>query len=428
MNYDEALAFLANLTKFGINLGLGRIEELLRRLGNPQLGLKIAHVGGTNGKGSTTAMLASILKEAGYRAGAFTSPHLHSYTERFQINGVEITRERLAELIGEIRPHLEAMVAEGYEHPTEFEVGTAIAFLYFCREQVDFLVMEVGLGGDIDSTNVAPTVLSVITNVAMDHMDYLGNSIEEIARAKAGIIRHGVPVVTAAKGTGLEVIEEACREKNSQIIIVGHDIILERISFSPAGQLFNIRGLKGTYENLALPLLGRHQLINAATAVAAAEVLMDKGADISDTDIRGGLASTRWPGRLEIMRREPLVIIDGAHNFEGARSLRRALEEFFPGRDMVLVIGMLGDKEREKVVGELAPLARAAVVTRPNSPRAGNWQELAVEAGRHVSEVYCYEGVAEAVNKAISLAGPDEMVCITGSLYMIAEAREILLK
>ena len=428
MDFKEAMEFLNHLTKFGINLGLGRIEELLSRLDNPQHKLKIVHIGGTNGKGSTTAMLAAILQKAGQRAGVFTSPHLHSYTERFLINGVEISRERLAGLIEELRPHLEDMAAGGFEHPTEFEVSTALAFLYFSREMVDFVLLEVGLGGAIDSTNVAPSMLAVITNVAMDHMDYLGHTIEEIARVKSGIIKTGVPVITAATGEGLRVIEETCRQKDCQLTLVGRDVTWEHISHSLAGQNFTIRGSRAPYENLSLPLLGGHQQVNAATAVAAVEVLMAMGVAISAGAVGQGLADTRWPGRLEIMLRQPLVIIDGAHNYDGARSLRSALDEYFPNRSIVLVIGMLGDKERAKVVAELASAARAVVVTRPNSPRAGNWQELAVLARRYVPEVYLEEDIGEALNKALSLAGPEEIVCLTGSLYMVAEARELLLK
>ncbi len=428
MDFNEAMEFLNHLTKFGINLGLGRIEELLSRLDNPHHKLKIVHIGGTNGKGSTTAMLASILKEAGYRVGTFTSPHLHSYTERFLIDGVEINRVRLAGLIEELRPHLEDMAAGGFEHPTEFEVSTALAFLYFSREMVDFVLLEVGLGGAIDSTNVAPSMLTVITNVAMDHMDYLGHTIEEIAWVKSGIIKPGVPVITAATGEGLRVIEDTCRQKDCRLTLVGRDVTWEHISHSLAGQNFNIRGSRAAYENLALPLLGGHQQVNAATAVAAAEVLMAMGSAISAGAVRQGLADTRWPGRLEIMRRQPLVIIDGAHNYDGARSLRSALVEYFPNRSIVLVIGMLGDKERAKVAAELASAARAVVVTRPNSPRAGNWRELAILAGRYVPEVYLEEDIGEALNKALSLAEPEEIVCLTGSLYMVAEARELLLK
>lgn len=427
VSFHEAIEYLTNLTKFGFNFGLGRIEELLNRLDNPHRELRIVHIGGTNGKGSTTAMLAAILQESGYRVGTFTSPHLHSYTERYLINEVEIAEERMAGLIWELRPHLEAMVAAGFEHPTEFEVCTALAFLYFAREKVDFLVLEVGLGGAIDSTNVVTPLLSVITNVSMDHMDYLGNTVVEIARVKAGIIKPGVPVVTAATGEGLEVIQEACRENNSPLILVGRDVTWEHRSLSTAGQCFTLQGRKGIYENLQLPLLGRHQQVNAATAVAAAEILMDLDVALNAKAVRDGLAATRWPGRLEILRREPLVIIDVAHNYDGARSLRRALEDYFPGRSLVLVIGMLGDKERTKVAAELAAVARVVVVTKPNSPRAGNWQELAVEAGRHAPEVHVIENIEEAVNKALTLAGPEEMVCVTGSFYMVSEARQLLM-
>jgi dihydrofolate synthase/folylpolyglutamate synthase len=428
MNFNEAMDYLKSLTKFGINLGLGRIEELLRRLGDPHLsGLDIVHIGGTNGKGSTTVMLSGIMREAGYLVGTFTSPHLHSYSERYQVNGVQIEPERIAALLGELRPHLEAMTAEGYEHPTEFEVSTALAFLYFSRGKVDYLLLEVGLGGAIDSTNVAPAILAVITNAAMDHMDYLGHTIAEIASVKAGIIKPGVPVVTAATGEGLRVIEKVCRKKGCRLTRVGQDITWENISHSLDGQRFSVTGQKRTYENLFIKLLGRHQQVNAATAIAAAEKLNELGASISDRAVHRGLASVTWPGRMEIVRRKPLVIVDGAHNYEGARSLRQSLKDYFPERKIVLLIGMLADKERSRVAGVLAPGMKAVVVTKPNSPRAGDWQNMAVEAGRYVSDVYTLEDIGEALHKALALAGPDDLVCVAGSLYMIAEARSLLL-
>ncbi|MFX4261597.1 bifunctional folylpolyglutamate synthase/dihydrofolate synthase [Pelotomaculum propionicicum] len=429
MNFDEAMDYLRGLTKFGINLGLGRIEELLKRLGDPhRSGLNIVHIGGTNGKGSTTAMLSEIMSEAGYRVGAFTSPHLHSYTERYRINGARIKPERAAALLTELRPHLDAMVAEGHEHPTEFEVGTALAFLYFSREKVDCLLLEVGLGGAIDSTNVAPSVLSVITNVAMDHMDYLGHTIKEIAAVKAGIIKPGTPVVTAAAGEGLQVIEKVCGEKGCRLTRVGQELTWEPISHSLSGQSFSVTGQKGLYENLTIKLLGRHQLVNAVTAIAAAENLSDTGMPVNAGAVYKGLASALWPGRLEIFNRKTLTIIDGAHNFEGARSLKQALEDYFPDKNIVLVMGMLADKERARVVGELVPGARAVVVTRPDSPRSGDWRHLAELAGRYAADIYLEEDVGEALNKAGTLAGPKDLVCVTGSLYMVAEARERLLQ
>ncbi len=429
MNFDEAMDYLRSLTKFGINLGLGRIEELLRRLGDPhRSGLNIVHIGGTNGKGSTTAMLSEILREAGCRVGAFTSPHLHSYTERYRINGDQIKPERVAALLTELRPHLDAMVTDGYEHPTEFEVGTAMAFLYFSREKVDCLLLEVGLGGAIDSTNVAPSVLSVITNVAMDHMDYLGHTIKEIAAVKAGIIKYGTPVVTAATGEGLQVIEQYCAEKGCRLTRVGQEVTWEPVSHSLSGQRFSVTGQKGLYKDLTIKLLGRHQLVNAATAIAAAEILNETGMPVGAGAIYKGLASALWPGRLEVFNRKPLIILDGAHNFAGARSLKQAMVDYFPGRNIVLVMGMLADKERARVVGELVPGARAVVVTRPDSPRSGDWQRLADLAGRFAPELYLVEDVGGALEKAGNLAGPEDLVCVTGSLYVVAEAREKLLK
>ncbi|MCL6448022.1 MAG: bifunctional folylpolyglutamate synthase/dihydrofolate synthase [Armatimonadetes bacterium] len=440
MEYEEAMEYLQNLTKFGFNFGLGRIRELLRRLGNPHLSLRVIHIGGTNGKGSTLAMVASILRAAGYKTGTFTSPHLHSYTERYIINGRPISRRRVAQLITGLRPHLDGMVAEGFEHPTEFEVGTALAFQYFFEEQVDFLVLEVGLGGAIDSTNVVERPLvSVITNVAMDHMDYLGRTVREIAAVKAGIIKGGVPVITAADDPeALAVIGEVAREKQAPFIGVldagqktvfpfDRQVRYQLNDFSLAGQHLTVRSRQGSYENLFLPLPGRHQLANAATAVAVTEVLIEKGYGISREAVYRGMANTFWPARLEIFPGEPLVVIDGAHNYAGAKSLRRAWDDYFPGRGIILVLGMLGDKERARVVQELAPRARAVVVTKPASPRAQDWQSMAAEARRHVREVYAIEAIREAVVKALRIARREEVVCITGSLYMVAEAREMLL-
>ncbi|WP_307399695.1 bifunctional folylpolyglutamate synthase/dihydrofolate synthase [Desulfofundulus luciae] len=443
MQYDEAMTYLQNLTKFGINFGLGRIKELLRRLGDPQEKLKVVHIGGTNGKGSTTAMVASVLTAAGYRTGTFTSPHLHSYTERYQIDGEQISRRRVALLIDQLKPHLEAMVAQGFEHPTEFEVSTAMAFKYFYEEGVDFLILEVGLGGAIDSTNVVERPLvTVITNVSMDHMDYLGRTIREIATVKAGIIKPGVPLVTACRGEALEVVAQFCREKGSPMVLVesgGGAGLNEGIScrtvlweaaaggLDQGGQYLAVHGLRRTYRDLFIPLLGRHQLVNAAGAVAVVELLMAQGFAVPEEALYRGLAVVRWPARLEVVLSRPLVLLDGAHNYDGARSLAKALDDYFPGKQVVLVIGMLGDKERGRVVAELAPRARAVVVTRPNSPRAGDWQRLAEEARKYVPEVYIIESVPEAVECALSLARANELVCITGSLYMVAEAREVLM-
>ncbi|MFZ3170579.1 MAG: folylpolyglutamate synthase/dihydrofolate synthase family protein [Carboxydocellales bacterium] len=425
MEFQEAMNYLQNLTKFGMNFGLGRITELLSRLGNPQNTLQIIHVGGTNGKGSTSAMLDSMLQAGGYRVGVFNSPHLHSYSERYKINGREIGHNIIAQLITAIRPHLENMVAEGFEHPTEFEVSTALAFMYFAQEQVDFLVLEVGMGGAIDSTNVVKPLITIITNIGMDHMEYLGNTIADIAGVKAGIIKPGIPVVTAATHQeALAVIRQVAKANNALLVQVGEQISWEINSTSMEGLVMDWRGRNQNYNGLTLPLLGKHQAINASTALAALEVLMEEGIiKLNEQQIKAGLAATKWPARLEIVQRSPLVVIDGAHNLDGAQTLRQALQEFFRYENLILVIGMLGDKEREKVVAELAPLAKVVVVTKPNSPRAGDWQSLADHVRQYVSQVYLFEDIHAAVDKGLSLTGTLDLVCITGSLYMVAEAR-----
>lgn len=429
MQYTEAMKYLQDLTKFGMNFGLGRITELLRRLDNPHRRLRIIHIGGTNGKGSTTAIIASILKSAGYRVGTFTSPHLHSYTERYRINGEEIEPERVAQLITVLRPHLEGMVEEGFEHPTEFEVSTAIAFYYFLEEKVDYLVLEVGLGGAIDSTNVVNPLVSVITNVAMDHMDYLGNSISEISKVKAGIIKPGVPVVTAAaKAEVLEIIQETCREKGCPLWQVGKDVTWSYGDHSLRGQFFNYQGISWQLSELWLPMIGRHQVLNAATALTVLEVLSQKWIQLGVGAVKEGLKNTIWPARLELIGNNPSVLIDGAHNYDGARSLRQALDEYFPDRKIIMVLGMLGDKERARVISELVPRARYVVITKPNSPRAGDWMQMAEEARRYVPLVDTVENIEAAVLKGLEVAREGEMVCVTGSLYMVAEAREVILK
>jgi dihydrofolate synthase/folylpolyglutamate synthase len=428
VDYREAIKYLTDLTKFGYNFGLDRITYLLELLGNPHHRLRFIHVGGTNGKGSTSVMLASILQAAGYKTGLFTSPHLHSYTERTKINGCDIPKERVAGLIKRLRPLLEQMVREGHEHPTEFEVNTALSLVYFAEEEVDIAVLEVGLGGAIDSTNVIPLPLvAVITNVGMDHMEYLGNTVAEIAQVKAGIIKPGGLVVTAARHPeALQVITKKCDQELASLYAVDDFMVWEEIKADRNGILLNLKGLNGFYEGLFLPLVGRHQLLNAATAVLTIEMLGKRGIYIPAEAIKQGLLLTRWPARLEVFGHSPSVLIDAAHNYDGALTLKKALEEFFRYKNLILLIGMLADKEREKVMGLLAPLAHAVVVTKPLSPRAGDWQELGCLAANFTDAVYWEEDIRLALDKAISLAGSEDMVCATGSFYMIAEIRSLL--
>ena len=427
-DYQESLQYLVNLTTFGMNFGLERIQELLKRLGNPERALRVVHVGGTNGKGSTTVMIARILREAGYKVGVFTSPHLHDYRERMTINGQMIPRERVIDEISRVRPHLEDMVAEGFEHPTEFEVSTALAFLYFKEENVDFALIEVGLGGAIDSTNVVSPLISVITNVAMDHMDYLGSDVVAIARVKAGIIKPQSIVVTASDNPDvIQVLREQAKAMGVPLCLVGEDVRWESNWSGELEQEFDLVGLHATYLKLRMHLIGFHQLRNAATAVTVCELLQSEyGATISREATYAGLREVEWPGRLELISLKPKVLLDGAHNVDGAQALAQAIPLYTRDR-LILCLGMLADKEREKVVDMLVPLADEIIITRPNSPRAGDWKALGSLAEQHGRPVKCIEDPKEAVIFALSRVGENDMLCVTGSIYMLADARLALL-
>lgn len=427
--YQASLDYLVNLTTFGMNFGLDRIRELLKRLGSPEKKLRVVHVGGTNGKGSTTVMIARILREAGYKVGVFTSPHLHDYRERMTINGQMIPKETMIQIIDDLRPQLEAMVAEGFEHPTEFEVSTALALLYFAQEEIDYALIEVGLGGAIDSTNVVTPLISVITNVAMDHMDYLGPDLVSIANVKAGIIKPESLVVTAAQNPDvIQVLRNTAQANSVPLYLVGEDVNWESIWSGELEQEFDLVGLHSTYYKLRLHLIGLHQLRNAATAVTVCELLQSNyGVTIPREAVYAGLRNVEWPGRLELLSLKPKILLDGAHNVDGAQALAEALPLYSRER-LILCFGMLADKEREKVVDMLVPMAEEIIVTRPNSARAGDWTSLGRLAEKHGRPVQCIEDPKEAVIYALSRLGEKDMLCVTGSLYMLADARQALIE
>ena len=427
-DYQESLGYLAKLTTFGINLGLERIQELLKRLGNPEKTLRVIHVGGTNGKGSTTVMIARILQEAGYNVGAFTSPHMHDWRERMVINSQMIPKEKVLEAIRRVRPYLEAMVAEGFEHPTEFEVSTALAFLYFAEEKVDFALIEVGLGGAIDSTNVVSPLISVLTNIGMDHMDYLGNDLISIAKVKAGIIKpHSVVVTASVDQDVIDVFREQAKAVNVPLWLVGEDVRWTSTWSGELEQEFDLQGMNANYSKLRLSLTGLHQLRNAATAVTVCELLQSQfSAQIPVQAIYEGLRKVKWPGRLELLSQKPKILLDGAHNTDGAKTLALALP-LYTRDHLILCLGMLADKEREKVVNMLAPLADEIIITRPNSPRAGDWRALGSLAEEHGKPVTCIEDPKEAVIYALSRLKERDMLCVTGSIYMLADARQALI-
>lgn len=422
MTYEEALAYLAGLGKFGINLGLARIEKLLALMRRPDRRFKTIHITGTNGKGSTTAMLAAILRAGGIRTGMYTSPHLIEYSERFQVNGRPISREAFAEAIAYTRRFVEAMAAEGWEHPTEFEVLTAAAFYYFAAAGVEYAVIEVGLGGLLDSTNVIEPEVAVITNVTLEHTDRCGSTVGEIARHKAGIIKQGVPVVTAAGGEALTVIEAAAAAGKAPLFVLGRDFTV-----TPAGregwrqQVAIASREHGDLGRFSLALLGRHQAANAGLAVMAALVLGQREKRLTLEAIKDGLAAVSWPGRFEVAPGEPTLVIDGAHNPDGAAVLRATLDEVFPGRPVVFLLGILADKDIAGITSVLIRPVDSVIAVRPASERAAD--PSLVTAGLTAAKVEAAASIAAGLTRAREFAGPAGLVCVAGSLYLIGAAK-----
>ncbi len=422
MEYPEALEKLHSLHRFGVRPGLERVRELLRRLGDPQLDprLHYIHIAGTNGKGSCGAMLESMLRAAGVRTGFFSSPHLLHHCERYRIDGRPLSEGDFARLFSRVWAALEGMTAAGWESPTEFEAVTALSLLAFQRLGVEYAVMECGMGGLFDSTNVIPAELALITNVALDHLDYLGGSVPEIAAQKAGIIRREQTVVTAAEGEALSVIEHRAAACRARLLAEGRDFegsVSFDGAFSDRGLPLNLNCHDRTYAALMLPLLGLHQSRNAACAVQAAELL-----GLLEEPIRRGLAAVRWPCRLEVVSREPLTVIDGAHNEAGLAALSRAIDWYWPEKRVCAVVGMLDDKQREPALAHLLPHLTRAVVTRPGLPgRSKGWAGVGDILRRAGLAVTCIEDSEAALDAAY--ATDCDMILICGSLYLAADLR-----
>lgn len=427
ITYPEALKYIYDLDKYGIKLGLKNIKYLLFLLDNPHQKLNIIHVAGTNGKGSTSSLICSILKSAGFKVGLYTSPHLVDFTERMKINYRSINQKKVATLLERIKPLVEKVAhTPYYTHPTFFEVITAMAFIYFFEEKVDFLVLEVGLGGRLDATNVCEPLISVITHLDYDHMDKLGNSLEEIAREKGGIIKSGGIVITSNQFEKADQeINKIARQRNSIIYKVGREIKYEIIKSDLKGIIFNLHGIYNNYINLPTPLLGRHQAENAATAITAVEALKIKGICISEKEIRDGLEKVKWPGRLEIIQKNPMIVLDGAHNPNGIKVVREALEEIFCYHRLVLVLGIFADKDYKEMIKIIAPLADLIIATKAKNPRATPPQIIAKEAAQYIdrNKIMVTKNIPQAINYAISNSHKDDLICITGSLYTIGEAK-----
>lgn len=415
MEYKEALAYIDGVAWFGSKPGLSRVTELLRRLGDPQNRLRFVHIAGTNGKGSCAAMLASVLKAAGYKTGLFTSPYLSRFNERMQINGKEIENDVLAEIVTRVRVPAEAME----DHPTEFELMTAAAMLWYAEEGCDIVVLETGLGGRFDATNViASPEAAVIMNIGLDHTKILGDTAEAIAGEKAGIVKPGSLCVLYQQSESVtKVIRQRCEEVGAALRIADFSAILPEFD-SLEGQVFSYKG-----EAYAIPLLGAHQRKNAAVVVETVEALRGRGWKLPHEDVEHGLYAVSWPARFELVSEEPYFVVDGGHNPQCAQTVAENLKNYFPGCRRVLLIGVLADKDHKSLSEILAPEADAFVCVTPNSDRALPAPELAEELRRFGKPVTVCGSIREGVSAAIDAAGRDGMVCAVGSLYMAGEIR-----
>jgi len=425
MTYEEALEYIHGTYKFGVKLGLENIRRLLEMLGNPHKELKYVHVAGTNGKGSTVTFISSILIESGYKVGIYTSPYVERFTERICINGKEIPEEDLARITEIVKEKVTEMVEQGYNHPTEFEIITAIAFQYFYEQNCDIVVLEVGLGGRYDSTNIIDTPLvSVITSISFDHMKFLGNTLTQIAREKAGIIKENGNVVLYPQSEEVEkVIEEAAAQTHSRLFKADFNTIKLK-SFGIDGQIFDY----STFLDLKIKLLGRHQLKNAAVAITACQLLKEEMKNITDETIRQGIAKARWKGRMELMCKDPVFFIDGAHNEDGVKVMVDTLEEYFPQNRKIFIMGVLKDKEYTKMVKTVAQIAYKFYTVTPLSDRALSSNELAAIIKMYCDNVVICDKIIEGVEKAVNEAKENDVICAFGSLYYIGEVREYFKK
>jgi len=432
LNYSQAEEYLNSFINYekipGISYAqpgynLRHVEELLNRMGNPQLAARTIHIAGTKGKGSVAAMIAQVLSSSGYKTGLYTSPHFHTLRERISTDGNLISEVEFATAMAEIKPFIESMrKGTALSQLTYFEVLTSLAFAYFKKNQVDFQVLEVGLGGRLDATNLSSPIVCVITPISLDHTQILGNSLEEIAWEKAGIVKPGCWVVLSPQPEEVaSVISNVCREKEAKMVQVGKDITWHKIGSDLYSQSLVIEGRRNNYQ-VSIPLLGDFQLENAASAVAALEVLDYEGFNISTTDIERGLALVKWPGRFHILQEHPTVLVDGAHNVAAMRGLVRNIEAYFAHKRIFLVFGTSCDKDIPGIVNEMVPLSRQVIVTRAAHSRSAPPSTLVAEFSKRGIDVEIRETVAEAISRALSLANRTDLICVTGSLFVVAEA------
>ena len=433
MDYQQALDYIYSFIDYervprprdAANYDLRRMEELLGRLDNPHLKAKSVHIAGSKGKGSVAAMMASALTASGYTTGLFTSPHLHTFNERIRVDDKLISEAELVSLVERLKPEVEAVNRKAtYGQLTTFELMTALGFAYFELKEVDFQVIEVGLGGRLDATNVVQPDVCIITSISFDHTEVLGNTLAQIAAEKAGIIKPNSIVVTSPHVDEVDrIIEQTCLTRQAELVRVGSDVAWQSLGFDFSRQSLRVEGRLASYK-LSIPLLGQHQLENAATAVAALEVLAEKGFHISGESITKGLAQVSWPGRLQVLSRRPLILVDGAHNPDSARKLKQALEQYFDFDRAILIIGVSSDKDIAGIVSELVPLFNTVIATHSIHPRAMPTASVVAELSRHGVEAAATEDISIALPLALTLAGEKDLICVTGSLFVVAGAIE----
>lgn len=419
MNYEESRVYLDDVAKYGSVLGLDNMKELLDRLSNPQDDLKFIHIGGTNGKGSVLAYLSTILKESGYRVGRYISPTLFSYRERIQINESYIKKDSLARLTTQIKDCIDEMIKEGRPHPTVFEIETALCFLYFKEEKCDLVTLEVGMGGDMDATNVIRTpIMEVLASISMDHMGFLGDTLAEIASCKSGIIKPDTLVVSMQqKPEAMEVIVNTCQEKNCRLL-TADAALAEHVVYGCEKQNFSYGG----YTDLKISQAGAYQIANAVLAVEAVKGLQSLGYDISEAALRRGLEQTTWRGRFTVLKKDPYVIIDGAHNRDAAEMLVQSLEQYFPEKKLYFIMGVFQDKEYRTIIEKTAPFAKAVItVQTPDNPRAMDAKELAGVWKQYHSDVTYDYNIEHAVQETLQKAEKDDVILAFGSLSFLGE-------
>lgn len=417
MTYDDCLKEMFGLHRFGIKLGLDIIRDILNGLGNPHEKFQCIHVAGTNGKGSIASTLAAILRESGYRVGLYTSPHLVRFNERIMIDNTELPDDGVVEAYNAVKS-----VHKGDREPTFFEYTTAMALYAFEKENVDWGVIETGMGGRLDATNIISPEISIISNISLEHRFYLGKTIAEIAGEKGGIIKENTPVITGARQKSVaDVLRRIAAEHQAPFYRAGEHFRVRR-----ASDTFTYYGLDHRWKGMRTVLPGAHQVDNAAVILAACEVLMRKYPSITPKTIRAGMESVRWPGRLEILPTCPSVIIDGAHNLDSARRLADFLSDYSAGRPITLVIGILDDKPYSLMLRSLVPLADRVIFTRPKIDRSLPTEKLVTAAQPFLKDFEVIENVGEAVMRAIETTLPENLVCIAGSLYVVGEAKEAI--